>query len=135
MMGKAHTKDIHGGLPHGANKVSRNSLPAELGVFGFLAFFVLIRSCLTEAWLGECWIKNSTVLTEFLPADGLGVGVKAEEDTLVDQWVLVLSPRALGNLGVGRSDNSLDHGTVDDASDIWVGDLGSRETGSGEQHD
>ena len=28
--------------------VLRNSLPAELGVFGFFAFFALMRSCLTE---------------------------------------------------------------------------------------
>ena len=123
MMVKSHTEDVQGGLPHGANRVSRNSLPAELGVFGFFAFFALMRSCLTEAWLGKYWINNSTVLTEFLPADGLGVGVKAEKDTLVDQWVLVLSPRALCDLGLGRSDNSLDHGAVDDASDIWVGYL------------
>jgi len=94
---------------------------SEQGVEEFLA------SGAWGLWLLRLLRLDAFLLEEFLPADGLGVGVKAEEDTLVDQWVLVLSPRALGNLGVGRSDNSLDHGTVDDASDIWVGDLGSRE--------
>lgn len=70
-----------------------------------------------------------------MPANRLGIGVEAEEDTLVDQWVLVLGPWASGDLGFGRSDNSLDHGAVDDTSDIGVGDLGSGETGNGEQCD
>ena len=70
-----------------------------------------------------------------MPANGLGVGIEAEEDTLVDQWILVLSPWAPGDLGVGRSDNSLDHGAVDDASDVGVGDLGGWETKDGEQPD
>ena len=124
---------MQGGPTHGANKVSRNSLPAELGVFGFFAFFALIRSCLTEKSLEKSWVKNTTVLTQFLPANSLGVGVEAEEDTLVDQWVLVLGPRTLGDLGVGRSDNGLNHGAVDDASDIGVGDLGRGETEKGQQ--
>lgn len=121
------------GPPHGANKVLRNSLPAELGVFGFFAFFALMRSCLTERRSTKCWIRNCTVLTEFLPANSFGVGVETEEDALVDQRVLVLSPWTLGDLGVCRSDNSLDHGAVDDASDIGVGDLGSGETEEGQQ--
>jgi hypothetical protein len=108
--------------------VLRNSLLAELGVFGFFAFFALMRSCLTKKWSGERWRGNPAVLTEFLPANSLGVGIEAEENTLVDQWVLVLSPWALGDLGIGRSDNSLDHGAVDDTSDIWVGYLGGGET-------
>jgi len=70
-----------------------------------------------------------------LPANSLGVGVEAEEDTLVDQWVLVLSPWALGDLGIGRSNNGLDHRAVDDSSNIRVGDLGGRETEDGEQRD
>lgn len=104
-------------------------MPAELGVFGFFAFFALMRSCLTERWSGKCWVRKSTPLTEFLPANGLGVGVETEEDALVDQWVLMLSPWTLGDLGVGRSDNGLDHSAVDDASDIGVGDLGSGKAG------
>ena len=113
----------------------RNSFPAELGVFGFFAFFALMRSCLTEKWSRKCWSRNPIALTEFLPADSLGVGVEAEEHTLVDQWVLVLSPWALGDLGIGRSDNSLDYGTVDDTSDIWVGYLGGWEAEDREQRD
>ena len=70
-----------------------------------------------------------------MPANGLGVGIEAEENTLVDQWILVLGPWAPGDLGVGRSDSSLDHRAIDDASDIGVGDLGGREAGDGEQPD
>ena len=44
----------------------------------------------------------------------------------------MLSPWALSDLGVCGSDNSLDHGTIDNASDIGVGDLGSGETRNGE---
>jgi len=70
---------------------------------------------------------DTFLLEEFLSTNSLGVGVETEEDALIDQWVLVLSPRALGDFGVGRSDDSLDHGAVDDASDIGVCDLGGRE--------
>jgi len=86
-----------------------------------------MRSCLTEKWSGECWSGNPTALTEFLPANSLDVGIEAEEDTLVDQWVLVLRPWALGDLGIGRSDNSLDRRAVDDTSDIRIGYLGGGE--------
>ena len=44
----------------------------------------------------------------------------------------MLSPWALGNLGVGRPDNSLDHRTVDDASDIGVGYLRGGKARGGE---
>ena len=70
-----------------------------------------------------------------MPANGLGVGIEAEEDTFVDQWVLMLGPWAPGDLGVGGSDNSLDHRAIDDAGDIGVGDLGGREAEDGEQLD
>ena len=82
-----------------------------------------MRSCLTKTWSEKLCVTDSTVLTEFLPANSLGVRVEAEEDALVDQWVLVLSPWALGDLRVGRSDDGLDLRAVDNASDIWVGDL------------
>ena len=94
-----------------------------------------MRSCLTKTWSEKPWVIKPPVLTEFLPANSLGVGVEAEEDALVYQRVLVLSPWALGDLGVGRSDNGLDHGAVDDPSDIGVGDLGSGETEGGQQCD
>jgi len=79
-------------------------------------------------WLLRLLRLDAFLPEEFLPANTLGVGVEAEENTLVDQWVLVLSPWAFGDLGVGRSDNGLDHGAVDDASDIGVGDLGGGES-------
>ena len=41
----------------------------------------------------------------------------------------MLRPWALGDLRVGGSDNSLDHGAVDDSSHIRVCDLGGREAG------
>jgi len=132
-MVKNYTEDKQDSRPHGANKVLRNSLPAELGVFGFFTFFALIRSCLTEKWSGECLSGNTTVLTEFLPANSLCVGIEAEEDTFVDQWILVLRPWALGDLGICRSDNSLDHRAVDDTCDIWIGYLGGGEAKGCEQ--
>lgn len=70
----------------------------------------------------------SLILTDFLPTNGLGVGVEAEENTLVRQWILVLSPWSLGDLRAGRSDDSLNHGAVDDASDVGVCNFGSGET-------
>jgi len=68
-----------------------------------------------------------------LPANSLGVGIETEEDTFVDQWILVLSPWALCDLGIGRSDNSLDHRTVDDTGDIWIAYLGGGEAEDCEQ--
>ena len=111
----------------------RNSFPAELGVFGFFAFFASMRSCLTEKWSRKCWSGNPIALTEFLPANGLGVGIEAEEDTFVDQWILVLRPWALGNSGICRSDNGLDNRAVDDTGDIWIGYLGGGEAEDYEQ--
>ena len=70
-----------------------------------------------------------------MPANSLGIWIEAEEDALVDQWVLVLSPWALDDLRVGRPNNSLDRGAVNDTSDIWVGYLGGGEAEGREQHD
>jgi len=78
-------------------------------------------------WLLRLLHFDAFLLEEFLSAKSLSVGVKTEEDTLVDQWVLVLRPWALRDLGVGRSNNSLDRRAVDDTGDIGVGDLGGRE--------
>jgi len=79
-------------------------------------------------WLLRLLRLDAFLFEEFLPANSLGIGIEAEEDTLIDQRVLVLGPWALGDLGVGRSDNGLDHGAVDDASDVGVGDLRSGES-------
>ena len=70
-----------------------------------------------------------------MSANSLGIGIETEENTLVDQWILVLSPWALSDLGVGRSNNSLDDGAVDDTSDIGVGYLRGGEAGDGEYYD
>ena len=66
--------------------------------------------------------------TAFLPAEGLRVGVQTEEDTLVDEGVLVLRPGALLVLGVRGADDGLDLIAVDDAGNVGVGDLRRRET-------
>ncbi len=66
--------------------------------------------------------------TEFLPANSFGIGIKAEQDGLVDQWVLLLCPGALLNLLSSRSDNGLDFVTVDQTRYVGVRDLGGRQT-------
>ena len=57
--------------------------------------------------------QQSQILTKFLSAQSLGVGVKAEQDTLVLQRVLVLRPRTLLNLGTCRTDYGLNFVAVD----------------------
>lgn len=65
------------------------------------------------------------MLEKFLPTEGLGVWVQAEEDRLVDQRVLLLCPWAFLDFLTSRTNNRLDFVAVDQASDIWVADLGS----------
>lgn len=79
-------------------------------------------------WLLRLLRFDAFLFDEFVSTNGLRVRVEAEENPLVGQWILVLSPRAFSNLRAGRSDDSLDHGTVDDSSDIRVANLGSRES-------
>jgi hypothetical protein len=62
-----------------------------------------------------------------LPAQGLGVRIETEKDSLVDERVLLLSPGTFLDFLAGRSDNRLDFIAVDQTSNIRVGDLGSRE--------
>jgi len=66
-----------------------------------------------------------------LPANGLGVRVKTEEDSLVDQGVLLLCPGTFLDFLASRANNGLDLVAVDQASNVWVGDLGGREAESG----
>ena len=66
-----------------------------------------------------------------MPANGLGVRVKTEEDSLVDQGVLLLCPGTFLDFLASRADNGLDLVAVDQASNVWVGDLGGREAESG----
>lgn len=72
-------------------------------------------------------LRKKRVRTELLPADGLGVGVETEEDTLVAEGVLVLRPGTLLDLGVGGTDDGLDLSAVDQPGDVGVGDLGGGE--------
>jgi hypothetical protein len=65
-----------------------------------------------------------------LPANGLGVRVETEEDSLVDKGVLLLCPGTFLDFLASRANNRLDLITVDQASDIRVGDLGGREAES-----
>lgn len=62
-----------------------------------------------------------------MPADSLRVWVQAEENSLVDQGVLVLGPRTLLVLRVGRTDDGLNLITVDETSDVGVGNFGGRQ--------
>jgi hypothetical protein len=66
------------------------------------------------------------LLTEFLTAQRLCIRVKAEQNTLVDQRVLLLRPRPLVQLGLCRANHGLDLVTVNKPSDVRIGDLGSR---------
>lgn len=67
------------------------------------------------------------LLEEFLPPDGLCVGVKAEENGLVDERVLLLCPGTLLGLLASRADDGLDLGAVDETGNVGIGDLGSGE--------
>lgn len=67
------------------------------------------------------------IRTEFLSAEDLGVRIQAEENTLVDQGVLLLCPGSFLDLGVGGTDDGLDLGAVNETGDIGVGDLGGRK--------
>lgn len=62
-----------------------------------------------------------------MSADGLGIGIEAEEDSLVDQGVLLLGPRTLLDFLASGADDGLDLVAVDEAGDVGVGDLGGGE--------
>jgi hypothetical protein len=66
-----------------------------------------------------------------LPANGLGVRVETEEDSLVDEGVLLLCPGTFLDFLASRANNGLDLVAVDQASNVRVGDLGGREAESG----
>ena len=63
-----------------------------------------------------------------MSAQGLGVRIETEKDSLVDERVLLLSPGTFLDFLAGRSDNRLDFIAVDQTSNIRVGDLGSRKS-------
>jgi len=70
---------------------------------------------------------ETLLLEDLLPAEGLGVGVETEENSPVDEGVLLLCPGPLLDLLASRADDGLDLVTVDEAGDIGVGDLGCGE--------
>lgn len=67
--------------------------------------------------------------TQLLPAEGLSIGVEAEQHALVDKRVLVLGPWALLVLLVRGTDDGLNLIAVDETGDIGVADLGGGEAG------
>lgn len=71
-------------------------------------------------WVSLAQSVKKKILTEFLPAEGLSVGVQAEENTLVDEGVLVLRPGALLVLGVSGADDGLNLVTVDETGEVLV---------------
>lgn len=64
-------------------------------------------------------------LTDLLPAKGFGIRVETEENSLVDEGVLLLCPGALLDLLASRADDGLDLVAVDETSYVGVGDLSS----------
>ena len=83
-----------------------------------------MRSCLTVQIVSkESNNIENEVRTQLLPAEGLRVGVQTEEDTLVDEGVLVLRPGALLVLRVCGANDRLNLVAVDETGDIGVGDL------------
>jgi hypothetical protein len=74
------------------------------------------------------------VRTKLLPADGLRVGIEAEEHALVGKGVLVLSPGTPLSFRPGRANDGLDLRAVNDAGNIRVGDLRRRKAGVGSQN-
>ena len=62
-----------------------------------------------------------------MPAQSFGVRVETEKDSLVDERVFLLSPRTFLNFLASRSDDRLDFVTIDQTSNIRVGDLSGRE--------
>jgi len=77
--------------------------------------------------LGSIFLLQTLLLEDFLPAQGLGVRVETEKNGLVDERVLLLSPGAFLDFLASGSDNRLDFITVDQTSNVRVGDLSSRE--------
>jgi len=77
--------------------------------------------------LGNILLLQAFLLEDFSPAQGLGVRVETEKDSLVDERVLLLSPGAFLDFLASRSDNGLDFIAVDQTSNIRVRNLSSGE--------
>jgi hypothetical protein len=114
----------------GAKRPSRKTLDSEEGYLGLGAFFIFKRSCLTVIRRNsKNQIKGfeNRIRTNFLPAQGLGVGVETEKNSLVDKRIFLLGPGAFLSLLAGGSNNRLDFIAIDQTSNIRVGDFSSRE--------
>jgi len=123
----------------GSEKVAEVSLGSSRGLLGLGG--VLLLQALLPDWIREREKKKvktgsddevSTRRTNFLSANGLGVRVETEENSLVDKGVLLLCPGTFLNFLASGANNGLDLVAVDQASNIWVGDLGGREAERGE---
>ena len=62
-----------------------------------------------------------------MSAQGLGVGVETEENSLVDERIFLLGPGAFLYFLAGRSDNRLDFIAIDQTSNVRVADFSRRE--------
>ena len=119
---------------YGAKRVLKKASPAAFGVLGFFASSFFLRSCLTATIVSDvCTVIGSqNKLTKFLSTESLSVWVQSEEDSLVDERVLLLGPWTFLVLLVGGPDDGLDFVAVDQTGDVWVGDFGrwqaSRQT-------
>ncbi len=59
-----------------------------------------------------------------MPAQRLCIGIETEEDSLVDQGVLLLGPGTLLDFLTSGANDRLDFVAVDEAGDVGVRDLG-----------
>ena len=109
-------------------------MDAEEGCLGLGAFFFFKRSCLTISFAKNSknsnhkGVENRTIRTDFLPAQGLGVGVETEKNSLVDKRIFLLGPGPFLSFLASGSDNRLNFIAIDQTSNIGVGDFSRRET-------
>ena len=111
-----------------SKEVVEERLVGRIGLLGLLGIFLLqalLLDCIKSTWL--IFVSKKKGLTDFLPAQGLGVGVETEENSLVDEGVLLLRPGTLLNFLASGADNGLNFVTVDETSNIGVRNLGGGE--------
>ena len=62
-----------------------------------------------------------------MPAQGLGVGVETEKNSLVDERIFLLGPGAFLSFLASGSDNRLNFIAIDKTCNVRVGDFSRRE--------
>ena len=72
-------------------------------------------------------MRINKIRTDFLPAQGLGIGIETEKYSLVDERIFLLGPGTFLSFLAGGSDNRLNFIAIDQTSNIGVGDFSSRE--------